>query len=56
MFPLELAGVFLVVLEQLLGAGAEAGAVLGIATGTSHPPTDCPSPASSCPPLAKLLG
>lgn len=38
------------------GAGAEAGAVLGIATGASHPATGCPSLASSCPSLAKLLG
>lgn len=54
--PLELAEVLLVMLEQLQGAGAEAGAVLGIATGASHPPVDCPSPASSWPPLANLLG
>lgn len=53
---LELSGVFLVMLERLQGAGAEAGAVLGIATGASHSPTGRPSPASSCPPLAKLLG
>lgn len=56
MSPLELAEVFLVVLEQLQGAGAEAGAVLGTATGASHPPRDCPSPAASWPPLVKLLG
>lgn len=39
------------------GAGAEAGAALGIATGASHPTAGRPAPASAFPPsLAKLLG